>query len=76
MNHNYVSLSFPQQKVKLSGREISQIKQAIDNQVDQIKKLTCRVVTAISQSTSPASGAAIAPLQNLQDAYLPEGWLV
>lgn len=74
MNHNYVSISFPQQKMKLSDWEISQIKKAVDNQTAEIKKLITKAITAIGQSTSPPPDAAIAPLQNLQDAYLPEGW--
>src|SRR5690554_4502593 len=53
MNHNYVSISFPQQKVKLSVWETSQIKQAIDHQTAQIKKLTTSAITAISQGASP-----------------------
>lgn len=74
MNHNYVSISFPQQKMKLSDWEISQIKKAVDNQTAEIKKLITKAITAIGQSTSPPPDNAIAPLQNLQAAYLPEGW--
>src|SRR5690554_6606639 len=74
MNHNYVSISFPQQKVKLSGWEVSRIKQAIDNQTAQIKKLITRAITAIGQDAYSSVEAAMTPLQNLQDAHLPEGW--
>jgi len=75
MNHNYISISFPQQKVKLSGWEISRIKQAIDNQTAQIKKLITRAITEIDQNGYSPVEAAMTPLQNLQDAHLPEGWL-
>ncbi|MBK1885598.1 hypothetical protein [Marinobacter sp. DY40_1A1] len=74
MNHNYVSISFPQEKVKLSDWEVSRIKQAIDNQTAQIKRLITRAITAIGQDPYLSVGAAMAPLQNLQDAHLPEGW--
>lgn len=75
MNHNYVSISFPRQKVKLSDWEISQIKEAVDNQTAHIKKLIVRAVAAINQGASPPAKAAMKPIQNLQDAHLPEGWV-
>ena len=46
----------------------------IDHQLAEIKKLTTRAVTVISQGATPSAEDVLTSLQNLQCAHLPEGW--